>query len=75
MGYKMHRSDDSNFLSQSAFAAHRGVSRKTVTLWKSRGLLVFKAALVDVAASDAAIDARPRINRGGMASSRRGSEG
>lgn len=29
--------------SQSEYAAHRGVSRKTVTVWKQRGLLVFNA--------------------------------
>lgn len=29
--------------SQSEYAAHRGVSRKTITVWKQRGLLVFNA--------------------------------
>jgi len=71
---KMTGLDDSAFMRQSAFAAYRGVSRKTVTKWKSRGLLVLKGDLVDVAASDAALDARPPIYRGGVASSRHGSE-
>jgi len=66
--------DDSAFMRQAAFAPYRCVSRKTVTKWKSRGLLVLKGDLVDVAASDSALDARPLINRGGVASSRHGSE-
>lgn len=38
---------------QAGFAAHRGVSRKTVTGWKQRGLLVLtEDGQVDVAASD-----------------------
>lgn len=41
---------------QAEFAAHRQVSRKTVTRWKQRGLLVFtKHGLVDFAASDQAL--------------------
>ena len=43
---------------QAAYAAHRGVSRKTVTGWKQRGLLVFTdSGKVDVEASDAALAA------------------
>lgn len=41
-------------INQAGYAAHAGVSRKTVTEWKRHGLLVFVAdGLVDVAASDA----------------------
>lgn len=29
--------------SQAEYAAHRGVSRKTITVWKQRGLLVLNA--------------------------------
>lgn len=40
-------------MKQSAFAAHRGVSRKTVTVWKQKGLLVFSLdGNVDVVASE-----------------------
>lgn len=40
-------------LNQAQFAAHRCVSRKTVTGWKQRGLLVFSDdGKVDVLASD-----------------------
>lgn len=39
--------------SQAGYAAHRGVSRKTVTIWKQKGLLVFTdGGEVDVVASD-----------------------
>ncbi|PWE52290.1 hypothetical protein DEM27_31610 [Metarhizobium album] len=42
-----------DYLNQAGYAAHRDVSRKTVTLWKQRGLLVITGqGLVDVAASD-----------------------
>lgn len=42
------------FVSQAAFARHRGVSRKTATSWKQRGLLVIRPSdgLIDRAASD-----------------------
>ncbi|WP_367715145.1 hypothetical protein AB2N04_14680 [Nitratireductor sp. GISD-1A_MAKvit] len=42
-----------NFVSQARYAAYRGVSRKTVTTWKQKGLLVLdEAGRVDVAATD-----------------------
>lgn len=42
--------------SQSEYAAHRGVSRKTVTVWKQRGLLVLNAdGSVNAAKTDAFI--------------------
>lgn len=41
------------FLNQSGYADHRGVSRKTVTGWKQRGLLDFaEDGRVNVASSD-----------------------
>jgi hypothetical protein len=43
-------------MNQAGFAAHRGVSRKTITHWKHRGLLVFRPdGNVDVAATDRAL--------------------
>lgn len=42
-------------MKQAAFAALHGVSRKTVTMWKQRGWLVFQGKEVDVAASNALI--------------------
>lgn len=42
-----------NRMNQAKYATHRGVSRKTVTGWKQRGLIVFtEGQKVDVAASD-----------------------
>jgi hypothetical protein len=53
-------------VSQAEFARLRGVSRKTVTLWKGQGRLVLTAdGLVDVAASDAMLAQRPPVYRGG----------
>ncbi|EYR81844.1 hypothetical protein SHLA_4c001360 [Shinella sp. DD12] len=44
-------------MNQAGFAAHRRVSRKTVTGWKQRGLLVLLPdGQVDVAASDRALE-------------------
>jgi len=46
-------------VSQAEYARHRGVSRKTVTIWKGEGRLVFGAGgKVDVEASDARLDER-----------------
>lgn len=43
----------SPFMKQADYAAYRGVSRKTVTIWKHKGLLVFNEhGAVDVAATD-----------------------
>lgn len=55
------------FLSQAEFARHRGVSRKAVTGWKQKDLLVFSdAGLVDVEASEWNLDQRPANYRGGV---------
>lgn len=55
------------FLSQAEFARHRGVSRKAVTGWKQKDLLVFsEAGLVDVEASEWNLDQRPANYRGGV---------
>lgn len=56
------------FLTQSKFAERRGVSRKSVTDWKSKGLLVFSDdGRVDVDASEWNLDQRPAKYRGGVA--------
>lgn len=56
-------------LSQAEYSRYRGVSRKTVTVWKTKGELVLSASgLVDVAASDARLASRPQVNRGGVTS-------
>ncbi len=57
----------SSFVTQAEFSRHRGVSRKTVSVWKSRGLLVLRSdGLVDVAASDKRLSERPFRYRGGL---------
>lgn len=54
-------------VTQAEFARLRGVSRKAVTKWKSRGLLVLTdAGLVVVAATNERLDERPALNRGGV---------
>lgn len=40
-------------MNQAEYAARHNVSRKTVTMWKARGWLVFDGKQVDVEASDA----------------------
>ena len=40
-------------MNQSDFARLHGVSRKTVTMWKSRGWLIMSGDDIDVAASNA----------------------
>jgi hypothetical protein len=60
-------------VSQAEFARLRGVSRKTVTVWKSQGRLAFTAeGLIDVAASDALLAQRPPVYRGGKKKPRKG---
>lgn len=44
----------------------RDVSRKTVTMWKRAGLLVFVDGLIDVVATDALLAGRPAVYRGGV---------
>lgn len=57
----------SKFLSQAEFARHRKVSRKAVTGWKSKGLLVLnEAGKVDVEATEWKLDDRPANYRGGV---------
>lgn len=56
------------FVSQADFARRRGVSKKTVTDWKGKGLLVMTAdGKVDVEASEWNLDQRPATYRGGTA--------
>lgn len=57
----------STFLSQADFARRRGVSRKAVTAWKQKGLLVVaETGLVDVVRSEWNLDQRPPTYRGGV---------
>lgn len=54
------------FMSQAEFARRRGVSKKTVTEWKQRDLLVMTAdGKVDVERSEWSLDQRPASYRGG----------
>ncbi|RXF67705.1 hypothetical protein EK403_21075 [Hansschlegelia zhihuaiae] len=55
-------------MTQAEFARRRGVSKKTVTVWKGNGLLVFgDDGLVDVDATEWNLDQRPAKYRGGVA--------
>jgi hypothetical protein len=55
------------FLSQAEFARRRGVSRRAVTTWKQKGLLVLDGTgRVDVEATDWNFDQRPTTYRGGV---------
>lgn len=55
-------------MSQAEFARRRGVSKKTVTDWKGKGLLSMTAdGKVDVDASEWNLDQRPATYRGGTA--------
>ena len=60
--------DPTKAVTQAEFARMRGVSKKTVTVWKASGLLTLTAAgLVDVEASEWNLDQRPQTYRGGTA--------
>jgi hypothetical protein len=52
-------------LSQADFARHRGVSKPCVTIWKRQGKIVMDGRRVDVPASEALLDSRPLVYRGG----------
>ncbi|EPO8264722.1 TPA: hypothetical protein ACX3KH_005375 [Raoultella ornithinolytica] len=53
-------------MNQSDFAKLHGVSRKTVTMWKSRGWLIMSGDDIDVGASNAQLEKyRKTINRAG----------
>lgn len=55
------------FLTQAEFARHRGVSRKSVTAWKQKGLLVLSEdGRVDVDKTEWNLDQRPAVYRGGV---------
>ena len=59
--------DDPKFLSQAAFAKRRGVSKKTVTVWKQKGFVkLTDDGTVDVEASEWELDQRPATYRGGV---------
>ena len=58
-------------MSQAAFARHRGVSGKSVSIWKSKGLLVRDPdGRVDAEASDRVLEQRPERHRDGLATAR-----
>jgi hypothetical protein len=54
-----------DFVSQAEFSRRRGVSRKSVTVWRRYGLVVMRGGLVDVDASEARLAERPDIIKGG----------
>lgn len=55
------------FMSQAEFAKRRKVSRKSVTIWKQRGLVVLTPdGQVDVEATEWKLDERPAKYRGGV---------
>lgn len=59
----------SGFVSQAEYGRHRKVSRKTVTDWKAKGLLVLDGnGQIDVEKTDAVLDERPANYRGGVTS-------
>ncbi|MCJ2009794.1 hypothetical protein [Methylobacterium sp. J-092] len=63
----MAETTGAKFLSQADFARRRGVSRKSVTGWKQKGILVLnEAGLIDVEATEWALDQRPASYRGGV---------
>ncbi|UMY16647.1 hypothetical protein MMB17_18470 [Methylobacterium organophilum] len=63
----MAETSRAKFLSQAEFARQRGVSRKAVTTWKQKGLLVVNdAGLVDVEGTEWNLDQRPANYRGGV---------
>lgn len=52
---------------QAEFALKWGVSRKTVTVWCQRGIVILRPdKTVDVTASEAKLNARPEVYRGGV---------
>ncbi len=56
------------FISRAEFAKLRRVSRKTVTVWRQRGYVVLAAnGLIDVSTTNALLDARLPVYRGGVA--------
>ena len=56
-----------DLLTQSQFAAHRGVSRQTVTRWKKQGYLAWQDGKIDRDASDALLDSRGPPKNGSAA--------
>ncbi|WP_461659002.1 hypothetical protein [Methylorubrum aminovorans] len=63
----MAETSGAKFLSQAEFARRRGVSRKAVTTWKQKGLLVLDGAgRVDVERTEWNLDQRPTTYRGGV---------
>ena len=44
-------------MTMKGYAQHRGVVRSTVTKWRQKNLIVMKGSCVDVAGSDAILDA------------------
>jgi hypothetical protein len=59
-------------LSQYAFAKLRGVSERTVSVWKRQGLLIRIGNKIHVESTNRILDARPASYRGGRTSRLRG---
>ena len=63
----MGDASERKFLSQAEFARHRGVSKKAVTVWKQKGLLVLgEDGRVNVDETEWKLDDRPSRYRGGV---------
>jgi hypothetical protein len=55
-------------MTEAEFARHRQVSRVTVLNWKRRGAIIMRGSFVDVEPSDAALNERLEVYRGGRKS-------
>lgn len=63
----MAETSRAKFLSQAELARLRGVSRKAVSSWKQKGLLVLDGTVrLDVEATKWNLDHRPTTDRGGV---------
>lgn len=61
-------------MTEAQYSRWRKVSRVTVMNWKNRGNIVMRDNLVDVHASDAALNSRPETYRGGTTSAKVGTQ-
>jgi hypothetical protein len=59
-------------MTPAEYALRRKVSRKTISVWKRQGLLVWLDGKIHVTASDAVLDGRPKVYKGGKTSARCG---
>lgn len=56
---------DYYFKTQAEYSRYRGVSKKTVTIWKQQGRIKLINGFVDVVASNKMLAGRPEVYRGG----------